>query len=661
MTSQYAYHPPGFFDSSADYDWTSLIIGTLLVAGLTQQALSWLDFPILSIFELTWNAFVYLMPSPLILGLRSVAGPSPIPSSTTERSAPKTHAEKSQVLREVLRLGSGSPSTKKARIQYPTAPKGLGNWDNSCYQNSVLQALASLPSMQRFYAQIDCTLGGPPNDSTLAALRALGTQLNDVEGDSTYHWTPPTLKSMSSWTQQDAQEYFSKLVEAMEKDISGELKKLMQDGETAHLSLADLRRTLNPRKARDDKDTELEVADDADRAAGSALARAVRTPFEGLLAQRVGCTECGYTEGLSLIPFNCMTVPLGREANYPLAQCLNEFTELENIDGVECARCTLVQAKERLQALSKRIADDEPTGTEDDNTTERTAALERQQSIFATRLSAVDAALQEEDFSEAVLTDKCHLTKQHRKSSRKSRQAAVVRAPRCLVVHINRSMFDEQTGDLLKNHAAVQFPMNLDLAPWCVGESPSSVTAASGNIVTWETDPCKPLVYGANPDLPMAPTISSGGQVYRLKAVITHYGRHENGHYICYRQSPGQVMEEAGLAPGPSRVEDTKQESELADDVHRWWRLSDETVTPVTEDDIAAQGGAFMLFYEMESGSELARNVIDGQKLDLCAADVQEDVSSGEESLGPDTDATSQSADSVVSQTTLDADEKVNA
>ena len=65
---------------------------------------------------------------------------------------------------------------------------------------------------------------------------------------------------------------------------------------------------------------------------------------------------------------------------------------------------------------------------------------------------------------------------------------------------------------------------------------------------------------------------SSSDSQYTLQAVITHYGRHENGHYICYRKTPGS---------------------------DQWWRISDEDVWKVSEAEVKAQGGVFMLFYEL--------------------------------------------------------------
>jgi ubiquitin carboxyl-terminal hydrolase 1 len=70
--------------------------------------------------------------------------------------------------------------------------------------------------------------------------------------------------------------------------------------------------------------------------------------------------------------------------------------------------------------------------------------------------------------------------------------------------------------------------------------------------------------------------------------VVTHYGRHENGHYICYKKHPG--------------FESQKEQ---------WWRLSDDDVTKVTEEAVLSQGGAFMLFYDcVESGGPATLNPV---------------------------------------------------
>ena len=87
--------------------------------------------------------------------------------------------------------------------------------------------------------------------------------------------------------------------------------------------------------------------------------------------------------------------------------------------------------------------------------------------------------------------------------------------------------------------------------------------------------------------------------LYRLKAVVTHYGRHENGHYIAYRQHPRAVQATEDAAED---AEDGKPEDSQVDNSGKlpWWRLSDEDVSTVSDEDVLQQGGVFMLFYERE-------------------------------------------------------------
>jgi len=72
---------------------------------------------------------------------------------------------------------------------------------------------------------------------------------------------------------------------------------------------------------------------------------------------------------------------------------------------------------------------------------------------------------------------------------------------------------------------------------------------------------------------------------YVLRAAVTHYGRHENGHYICYREHP-------------EHIKDTDKDTLSKQTPTKWWRLSDDDVSAVSEDHVLGQGGVFMLFYE---------------------------------------------------------------
>ena len=73
--------------------------------------------------------------------------------------------------------------------------------------------------------------------------------------------------------------------------------------------------------------------------------------------------------------------------------------------------------------------------------------------------------------------------------------------------------------------------------------------------------------------------------MFELRAVVTHFGRHENGHYVAYRRH---------ASPSPSQSENVEKEQTG----EKWWRLSDDDVTAVDENYVLRQGGVFMLFYE---------------------------------------------------------------
>jgi len=105
--------------------------------------------------------------------------------------------------------------------------------------------------------------------------------------------------------------------------------------------------------------------------------------------------------------------------------------------------------------------------------------------------------------------------------------------------------------------------MVLDVGPWCGGSIDREVSENDDRINAWEMNPAKSMLSS-----PMDTLINDQ---YTLQAVIIHYGRHENGHYICYRKTPGS---------------------------EQWWRISDEDVWRVSEDEVKAQGGVFILFYE---------------------------------------------------------------
>lgn len=445
------------------------------------------------------------------------------------------------IIQSVARVGatrlSSLPGLSNVSQKDDSRPAGLGNYDNSCYQNSVLQGLASLDSLSGYLTNPKIDIPGAEVENSemrmAGALKGLIAVLNDPENNGCKIWTPATLKNMSSWQQQDAQEYFSKVLDEIDKEI----------GKVAH--------RVKIAKGLEADDSTIPNSKTPDSLPISTF----RNPLEGLIAQRVGCTKCGFSEGLSMIPFNCLTVPLSGVWGHNIAECLDEYTKLEYIEGVECGKCTLLKSQRQLSTIVERTRD--------------IPAVAQIHATSQSRLELVNEALDEDDYEDATLL-KCGLPSKNRVSSTKSRQAVVARPPKSLVVHINRSLFDENTGELRKNGAAVRFPKFLDLASWCLGSAGANDEDSAEE---WILNPETPMVASSRYESRIR------GPLYEIRGVVTHFGRHENGHYVCYRKRPVQVEE--GEAPK-----------------EQWWRMSDEDVSKVSEQNVLDQGGVFMLFYD---------------------------------------------------------------
>jgi ubiquitin carboxyl-terminal hydrolase 1 len=537
-----------------------------------------------------WRSFVYTIPPPLVIAMEKrdldkIEDPAMIENSY---AATRTFGAKSEAVRRFLNLGSNPKNDIRVdgdndnglKDVATAALPGLFNRDNECYQNSVIQGLASLQSFCDFTTKLPSFTSHGGHATLTGALQLIIAGLNDADNVGRGLWTPWALKSMSSWQQQDAQEYFSRIVDEMEKDVSRYIKSEPKSEGSLALRELDLE-SNNALPVVKGKGVEGEgVSSEGLQILSRNRLSQLRNPLEGLQAQRVGCLKCGFVEGLSLIPFNCLTVSLGRQNYYDIETLLDMYTELETISGVECANCTLLRQESMLEQMLKSRPATSSVGSEDPR---KGAFFE----AASSRLKAVKTALADRDFSESALTKKCAIPSKSRVTTDKTKQSVIARSPQSLVLHINRSVFDEYTGAQLKNYAKVKFPRILNLDPWCLG---SNAAADSEAVEKWETNPARSMVAGDLDKESEPKTTSSQSKLqipkslYKLRAVITHYGTHGDGHYIAYRQSPH-------ILPDGSQ-------SEI------WWRLSDDDVFQVSEETVLAQGGVFMLFYEKLSEEE---------------------------------------------------------
>ncbi|KAI8181207.1 hypothetical protein K4K51_002018 [Colletotrichum sp. SAR 10_75] len=556
-----------------------------------------------------WDIIVWLTPYDALTLLEGWLHPPLFPQPMLQNQA-RTHAAKSELLRKILgmdREGGIMGTVSQAGIRglssmsgammsfkgFSDHPPGLGNLDNSCYQNSILQGLASLKTLPKYLAD---PVQDPELDrqkvEAVDTLRNLIEDLNSARNYGKTLWTPGSLKNMSTWQQQDAQEYFSKLLDEVDKEIAKVAKA------TQKLS------GFESDCANDDTATSQHSDDSGYQSLStiskiSSASKSLRNPLEGLTAQRVACVECGHSDGLSMIPFNCLTLSLNTDGNdHDLYELLDAYAHIESIEGVECGKCTLLKAKRLLTVLLDRAA-----GT----TSEEKLKEPR------SRLAAVEEALEEDDFEDKTLTEKCKFPANFKVSSTKTKQAVIARPPQSLAVHMNRSVFDENTGMMYKNSAGIRFPLTLDLGPWCLGSAPKPTTGKpvdgsaspalsdASDEEQWLLDPRSSMIAGDKRKSYIT------GPIYELRAVVTHYGRHENGHYVCYRKFPRNAPPSTGESKdqgeddsdgASSPIRKPTPEDEVADVEMDWWRLSDESVRKIDEEELLDQHNVFMLFYD---------------------------------------------------------------
>ena len=560
-----------------------------------------------------WDALVYATPSSLIYTVDNWLNPQQ--SSSSEQmvgSHSSSHASKSAAMRRILGLNRGRgmmASVFQARTRAlsltgnalgfkvdTNRPAGLGNRDNSCFQNSILQGLASLDKLPDYLSTCLRNADSGDDDANkivTQTLRTLLSDLNDISNNGRTLWTPNKLKFLSTWTQQDAQEYYSKILDDIDKGAAEALKATQrQTGFESDRCKDDAAASQHS------TDSGYESLSGSSRASDAA---SFRNPLEGLLAQRVACVQCGHSDGLSMIPFNCLTLSLGLQGYHDLYERLDAYSHVESIEGVECPKCTLLKAQRLLTKLTEQMR--------------ARGSTQAQLAEPLRRLEAVELALEEDHFDEETIADKCKISSQGKVTTTKTKQIVVARPPQSLAIHVNRSVFDPSTFEMIKNSAPVNFPMTLDLGPWCLGSADIIGDSETGgpNEEQWMQDPKASMIAGDN--LPSR----LSGPIYRLRAVVTHYGRHENGHYICYRRYPrtdssdlrqssttpaldheadDDVIEEQpdGASSDGDMSEDSGDDTTEETD---WWRLSDHNVSKVDEQTVSSLApGVFMLFYD---------------------------------------------------------------
>ena len=243
----------------------------------------------------------------------------------------------------------------------------------------------------------------------------------------------------------------------------------------------------------------------------SSIDSPILSPFEGLQAHRMGCLKCKYVENIRHEKFGPMVLALTHSRETTLYDCLEREFEMEVLEDVECAKCTLLSYQTGLTRLIDTL-----TAT---TTTANGSASFQLVAALAdakTRLKAIEKALKSGKIDDPRLLIPTGASQELKKflvRSPKTKHHMIARPPTLLTIHIQRSSFHNYTGRALKNQSPVQFPLTLDMSRY--------VTTS-----TLSMDPEEPISQWREGD---------GRTRYRLRSVVVHYGVHHMGHYVAYR------------------------------------------------------------------------------------------------------------------------------
>ncbi|EJF62254.1 cysteine proteinase [Dichomitus squalens LYAD-421 SS1] len=392
----------------------------------------------------------------------------------------------------------------------------------------------------------------------------------DIINALSHHNSGKHNSLFSSREHQDAQELFQLLSECIKSEATAVAKEIRRDRGLGELTQKD------------------------DRASRDLS----QTVFDGLTANRRSCVECGYTEAVMHFPFDNWQLAVPRlVAACRLEDCLDDYTRLELLDDCICRKCSMLATYKRLEEEANRTT--EAAAAINDPTSSKKKRARDSRKLLARVKAALDEGRIEEDIKGVKMEKVC--------SRASTKQSMIARPPPVLALHLNRSM--HYGGYAAKNNCRVVFPEILDLTPY----------TTSGQLSTQPSAPISsppPPIPIQRSVTPTPSTYAVPRTLYRLSAVVCHYGQHSFGHYVCFRRKPRPPA--AGdrrytpprlqcaigcdcnlcVQQGPIREEDGQNPSRPGTG-RGWLRISDDTVQECGIERVLQEGaGAFMLYYE---------------------------------------------------------------
>ena len=541
-----------------------------------------------------------------------------------------------------LRIANTVPSNISRGRSFKTA-RGIPNYGQTCFLNSILQSLASLEPFLLYLERLQNAKAGGTSTSSVA--HNLYILLQTVNGQREGKVDPRfLLKTISkkhaqfrsaAREQQDAHELLQALIDlladegdasavssgqslmslsALISEIEKEKPPVYETGPKTHQSESSTSdeastesshvTTWSGEEKKQDEpvlrsapgmkettevetlntitfdlgflimDGEPSTDDETCASMFESLSATIPSPFNGWIGSTLQCTQCKHVRPIQNAPFldigivptsvskyineGCYTnqpsknSPASRFPSCTLAECLENYTEVERVKDVECRQCTVKKEielwEEEVSLLQGAV-----------QSLKARSKLEPGSGVQADLLAAEDHLnlLRSIDPNEAdvIPTGPVSISGVGQTQNVVLRREdalkclLLTRLPTIICVHVQRRYYDPRLDNMAKTIQHVEFERTMDFGRY-------SAYCGDDKGMTGKRDQDKRRVTPV---------------MYKLESVVEHSGNAFSGHYVTYRRDLAK--------PG------------------RWIVVSDEQVKSVPWEEVKVRQ-AYMLFYK---------------------------------------------------------------
>jgi ubiquitin carboxyl-terminal hydrolase 1 len=307
-----------------------------------------------------------------------------------------------------------------------------------------------------------------------------------------------------------------------------------------------------------------------------------------------------------------LAVPFRAGSATTVETCLKMWSNLERVDWI-CFRCSLHKTLEKIQGDVKRMVSRAGTttaaasGPSSGDMNEQTYGYTNREDLphvqssdagpakmtiskkkrlrevrrkEALLRSILEGGFSEDEIEAARLLENAEIKLEKAFSSLSTKQVMIARTPKVLLLHLNRSSYSSSNFGASKNNSRVYFDEHLDVSEVVT----NGELNISGSVpISRGSTP----MHDVNDDGYLDAQLRQSQTLYRLCAIVVHYGSHSAGHYVSFRRR--------SIKRHVASKDEVDEQKETRSDA--WFRISDDSVSPCSLQDVLTQN-PFILYYE---------------------------------------------------------------